>query len=494
MSSVPPIRLRSANDAPVRKDGDYVLYWCTAQRRPHWNFALQRAVEWCRETGKPLVVLEALRRDYPWAAPRFHRFVLDGMADQIAAYDGTAAHYYPYLETTPDAGKGLLQALAARATVVVADDAPILFLPKALAAAAAKLDVLVEAVDGNGIVPLAAAGRDFPTAHAFRRYLQSELPRHLQQLPDAEPLRNLPPGEPVKLPAEITERWPRVEVRWLERGRGELRTVVGGNAGEVQMTGGWRAGTRRLEAFLDERLQAYAERNHPDRDGTSGLSPYLHFGHVAAHQVFAGVAQRYDWSPDRVQSGGRGARTGWWRMPPEAEAFLDQLVTWRELGFHTAAFRENYDRYESLPSWALSTLEAHADDPRPHAYDFAQLETATTTDEIWNAAQTQLVRDGVLHNYLRMLWGKKILEWSPDPRTALEWMIELNNRYALDGRDPNSYSGIFWVLGRYDRAWGPEREIYGTVRYMSSQNTARKLRLKEYLARYGQAAQEDLRV
>jgi deoxyribodipyrimidine photo-lyase len=166
-----------------------------------------------------------------------------------------------------------------------------------------------------------------------------------------------------------------------------------------------------------------------------------------------------------------------------AEAFLDQIVTWRELGLNISARRPDYDQFGSLPRWAVSTLDAHAGDPRPHTYTLEQFAAAATHDPLWNAAQRQLVSDGRIHNYLRMLWGKKILEWTASPRDALAVMIELNNRFALDGRDPNSYSGIFWVLGRYDRPW-PERPIFGTVRYMTSASTAKKLRVKEYLRRY----------
>jgi deoxyribodipyrimidine photo-lyase len=172
-------------------------------------------------------------------------------------------------------------------------------------------------------------------------------------------------------------------------------------------------------------------------------------------------------------------------MGDAAEAFLDQLVTWREVGFNMAALRDDVERYESLPDWALRTLEEHEHDPREHVYDLDTFDRGDTHDELWNAAQRQLRESGRMHNYLRMLWGKKILEWSAGPREALDVMLELNNRYALDGRDPNSASGIFWILGRYDRAWGPERPVYGKIRYMSSDNTRRKLRLREYLTRWG---------
>jgi deoxyribodipyrimidine photo-lyase len=171
-------------------------------------------------------------------------------------------------------------------------------------------------------------------------------------------------------------------------------------------------------------------------------------------------------------------------MSEAAEAFLDELVTWRELGFNMCWQRNDFDQYESLPNWARQTLSKHAKDKRPYLYTLKAFKTAKTHEALWNAAQNQLVQEGKIHNYLRMLWGKKIFHWTKTPREALKVMIELNNKYALDGRDPNSYSGIFWVLGRYDRAWGPERRVFGKVRYMRCKNTARKVRVKEYLNRY----------
>jgi deoxyribodipyrimidine photo-lyase len=189
------------------------------------------------------------------------------------------------------------------------------------------------------------------------------------------------------------------------------------------------------------------------------------------------------WMVQRLPSKATGSR-GWWGISDSAEAFLDQLITWRELGYNLCSSRQDYDQYESLPNWALRTLCDHAKDRRTYLYTQGQLETGATHDPLWNAAQMQLVREGRLHNYLRMLWGKKILEWSPTPEEALRVMIELNNKYALDGRDPNSYSGIFWVLGRYDRPWGPERPVFGKIRYMSSENTARKVQVKQYLKEY----------
>ena len=192
-----------------------------------------------------------------------------------------------------------------------------------------------------------------------------------------------------------------------------------------------------------------------------------------------------DWDSSRLAPTTRGNRQGWWGATESVEAFLDQLVVWRELGFNFCSHRDDYGRYESLPDWAQKTLAEHANDARAFEYELETLEAAETHDELWNASQRELLEHGRIHNYLRMLWGKKILEWSPHPRAALATMIELNNKYALDGRDPNSYSGIMWTLGRYDRAWGPERPIFGKVRYMTSENTKRKLRLSTYLDRFG---------
>jgi deoxyribodipyrimidine photo-lyase len=240
-----------------------------------------------------------------------------------------------------------------------------------------------------------------------------------------------------------------------------------------------------MEAFVDGRLVSYIERrNQPEEEGASGLSPYLHFGHISAHRIFHAVMEKEKWFFDRLSERADGRRSGWWGMGESAEAFLDQLITWRELGFNMCRLREDVDRYSSLPAWALQTLSAHEMDEREAVYSPEEFDGAKTHDPLWNAAQNQLKREGRLHNYLRMLWGKKILQWTASPQKALGIMIELNNRYALDGRDPNSTSGIFWVLGRYDRAWGPERPVFGKIRYMSSRNTARKVRVREYVKKY----------
>ncbi|HET9622867.1 MAG TPA: hypothetical protein VFP84_15945 [Kofleriaceae bacterium] len=244
-----------------------------------------------------------------------------------------------------------------------------------------------------------------------------------------------------------------------------------------------------LDDFIAHKLARYGDgHNHPDDDAASGLSPYLHFGHVSAHDVVARVWRAAKWSPSRLAERATGSRNAWWGVPAGPEAFLDEVITWRELGYGFCFHRADFDQYASLPDWAQRTLEQHAKDPRPVRYTHHELETAATHDAVWNAAQRQLLVDGRIHNYLRMLWGKKILEWSASPRAALATLIELNNKYGVDGRDPNSYSGVFWTLGRFDRAWGPIRPIFGAIRYMSSDSTVKKLHLRAYLARWGAPA------
>lgn len=478
-------RIRALNDRPLAPRGAYVLYWMIAARRSRSSFGLDRALEHARAMGRPLVVFEPLRVGHRWASARFHQFVIDGMRDNRRAFDVPGVRYLPYLEASPGQGAGLLEALAAAAAVVVTDDFPCFFLPRMVTQAAGRLAVRLEAVDGNGLLPMRAADRAFPTAYAFRRHVQRTLHAQIAKAPDPDPLRvALTHARPV-LPRAV-ERWPDA-LAWLDGGGTVASLPLDHTVGPTGLRGGAAAARVRLEAFADADLPRYAvARNDLGAEAASQLSPYLHFGHLSAHEVFHAVMRREGWLGE-LPVGGRGAREGWWGVSPAAESFLDQLVTWRELGFNMCAHRDDYAEYSSLPDWAQATLARHATDERDAVYTLAQFDAAGTADPLWNAAQRQLRQEGRIHNYLRMLWGKKILEWSPTPESALATMVELNNRYALDGRDPNSYSGIFWTLGRYDRPWGPERAVFGTVRYMSSANTARKVRVAGYLSRYGEA-------
>jgi len=491
---VPKIRIQHCNHDPVRPSGAYVLYWMIANRRLAYNFALDRALEHCRELRKPLVILEALRCGYKWASGRLHRFVIDGMADNADASAKSGIRYYPYVEPAPGAGKGLLEALAAEACLVVTDEFPCFFLPRMVAAAACKLTVRLEMVDSNGLLPLRAADRAFTRAFDFRRHLQKALPAHLEEYPSADPLSHDDLPVPPLIAANITGRWPAAPQALLEARVGTLDAIpIDHLVKPAEIRGGHTAARSQMTEFLKNRFPAYSEEhNKPELRATSRLSPYLHFGHISAHEIFAAIVAVENWRPEKLALRSNGGREGWWNMSAPAENFLDQLITWREVGYNFCAHREDYDRYESLPPWAQKTLHEHAADERPNVYALDAFEAAATHDPLWNAAQGQLLREGYIHNYMRMLWGKKILEWSASPRVAVSILMELNNKYDLDGRDPNSYSGIFWCLGRYDRPWGPPRPVFGMVRYMSSANAARKFSVKNYILEHSPAKRPTL--
>jgi len=489
--TMPPslaLRLDVRRDVPPSPEGAYVVYWMFAARRTRHNFALQRAIAWARRLGKPLVVVESLRPDYPWASDRFHRFMLQGMRDQAARFATTPIRYVPLVEPRPGAYRGWQADLARQACVWVTDDSPAFIIPDWLALGMQDTACRFEAVDSCGILPVRAAETVFSTAHAFRRHLHRHLIEHLAHLGVPDPLADvtdLPPWPSGGMDFFLA-RWPEASPALLDLEPSAFAALgVPVLPGRGLVEGGERAGLARVDHFLAHKLGRYAEdRNEPALDAGSGLSPYFHFGQVAPHELVRRILETSAWSPASVDPRAGGKRDGWWGLPAPAESFLDELVTWREVGFNAARWLPGYDRYETLPAWSRETLDLHRADPRPHLYDLEAFREARTHDPLWNAAQRQLVREGRIHNYLRMLWGKKILEWSATPEEALATMIELNNGYALDGRDPASISGIFWCLGRYDRPWGPVRPVFGTVRYMTSDSTAKKFNVKPYLVQY----------
>ncbi len=464
-------RIVLVNAAAERPRGDYVLYWMTAARRARASAALERAVGHAARFKRPLLVLEAIDVTHPWACDRFHRFVLDGMADNAAAFAARGVLHHAYVEPSARAGRGLVAALAARACVVVADDAPIPFLEHRVMAAAASVDVRMEAVDGVGIVPTRRGGKAFSTARQMRGLIQKTMPRLMDELVLDDPLARLPQTGPAELPRGVLARWPSAtSIDALP---------IDHEVGVVPTRGGSVAAHARLRAFVDGDLPRYGEqRGAPDKEATSGLSPYLHFGHLSTAEVLRAVIER-DGPPMPAAETFLG-------LSPSTESFLDELLTWRELAHNGARFIPAPSSYASLPGWARATLAEHAKDPRPAVYDHDTLARGVTDDDVWNTAQRQLLATGAIHNALRMLWGKKILEWSASPGDALATLFALNDRYALDGRDPNSVANICWVLGRYDRPW-PPRPIFGAVRSMSSSRTAKK-GAAATIARYTSAA------
>lgn len=484
---IPEVRIQHLNQWPVDSSKDYILYWMNAFRRTRSNFALQHAVFLSEQLKKPLVIFEAVRCNYRWTCDRFHAFIIDGMHDNANAIEATNATYLAYVENETNQGHGLMETLSAHACVVVSDDFPCFFYPAMYQKIARNWKCKVELIDSNTVIPMRQADRTFTVAHSYRRYMQKVVFQSLPVFPVGDPLSFLTIPPIKKLSNTVTKTWNVFSGPKTEK---QLNTIklaalpIDHKIASNGEKGGPVAAAQVLNRFVNSRLSNYAEaRNEPEQAGSSSLSPYLHFGNISPHEVYEGIVGATDWTHSKL-SPPNGKMDGFWNMGTNAEAFMDQLLTWREIGFNLCWRERRYDRFESLPEWAQKTLQDHEHDKRPWIYDLEQFDSAATHDTLWNAAQNQLKREGRMHNYLRMLWGKKILHWSESPRQALSTMIELNNKYALDGRDPNSYSGIFWVLGRYDRAWGPERPVFGKIRYMTSESTQNKYHVKKYIAQY----------
>ena len=479
-----PIRLQNLNHRPVNSSKPYILYWMTSARRPQFNFALEHAIDLANQYGKGLIVFEGLRMDYRWASDRFHQFVKEGMLVNQAAFKNSNVHYIPCLETPNTPIKAILWSLIDNAASVVTDYFPAFFLPKMTQLAADKCPVQFEQIDGNGIYPIWATDRYYTTAHSFRRHIQKTVAPYLNDFPVENPL---PALKNTYTPSENEFSKDMLSMFHQDIASVELSTLPIDHSVQAisDRKGGFGEARKRLIHFMNNGLKKYdTDRQSADNDPSSGLSPYLHFGHISAHEMVLRIWTLYKWDPSMVAEKATGSREKWWNLPAPVEAILDQIITWRDLGFIYCHHDPSYATYESLPEWARITMEEHLSDTRPYIYSLKEFEEAKTHDPIWNAAQRQLVKEGRMHNYLRMLWAKKVLHWTKTPQDAVCILEELNNKYALDGRDPNSYSGIMWTLGRFDRAW-TERTVFGKIRYMTSESTKRKMKLKNYLITYG---------
>lgn len=487
------LRQRILNPAGPRPEGRYVLYWMTASRRLEDNYALDRALHWCAELGKPLLIFEALRADYPWASPRHHRIILDGMAEHEAALKAAGVRYYPFVERTPGAGKGLLAALESEACLTVTDRHPGFFFPRMLEAARKECQGRLEAVDSVGLLPLDAAPGPLPSAYVLRRRLQKNLPDALGEPANPRPLESYRAGA-ASIPRALLQRWAPATAKELASAfQLESKIPLAYSVPKTDWKGGSRAASSRLSEFLDQQLGRY-DALRMQASPASGLSMALHYGFLSPHRVLEEILASQGTNLEAIlprleanSAKAQGKREGWWGLSSEAETFLDQLVTWRELGHRFQDQNPDCERYGSQPAWALRTIEDHRGDVREFAYTAEQFEQARTHDPLWNAAQRCLVREGWMPNYLRMLWAKLLLWWSQDPREAWELLFHLNNLYALDGRDPNSMSGISWCFGRFDRPFGPERPVIGKLRPMSAANTRRKMDMGDFLLRYDEA-------
>ena len=447
----PRVRVRRGGEP--RRDGKCVVYWMQRAVRVEDNPALDVAIGAGNLLGLPVVVFFSVIPNYPSANLRHYHFLQQGLRDveEEAAERGVGFVLRRYPENSLGAFLEEVQA-----ALLVGDENPCREPERWRRVMARRLKLPFWTVDADVVVPSVVFGRDYFLLHHFRPRLHEELPRYLVRPANTKPLHawTKPRGvESFSLAGDVTRGF-----KELDRSVRPVDTFTGGSG----------AARRRLREFIDQELAQYDEsRNHPERRGTSRLSPYLHFGNLGPLTIGSAVEEA-------VVAGKVSRQT--------RDRFMDQLIGWRELSVLFVRHNENYDNLKCAESWALKTLTEHACDACSQRYMLEQLERAETGDELWNAAQREMVDTGWMHNFMRMYWAKKILEWAPDPARAFEWAVMLNDKYELDGRDPNGYAGIAWALaGKHDRPWF-ERPVFGQVRSMTAASTAKKFDSASYIA------------
>lgn len=486
MKNINSYRVFKRNEADPNSEGKYVVYWMQSARRFQYNFGLEYAVSWSNKLDKPLLIFEAFSCTYRWATDRSHTFMMQGMKEHLDFAEENGLNYITFCEEEPGQIEKMFMKISEDASVVISDEFPILIINKSNQKYSEKVDVLYITVDSNGLIPLGLTDKDPYSAYLFRKTVQKNFVEAYTHPPKKNPLDNLENHDEIELIPEVAGQFPDGKKALQNIPSFIKKLDINHSVKLIEWQGTRKAGFGMLEQFIQNGLFEYGEkRNDPDEQKTSHLSPWLHYGKISTFEIIRAVFEHQpeDWSLDKITYN-NGSLGGFYNGNSDIAKFLDELITWREVGFHFTHHRPDYDQFESLPDWALETLNVHRDDPRKWIYSYDELAESKTHDEIWNAAQTQLREEGIIHNYLRMLWGKKIIEWTPDPETALQYLIDLNNTYAVDGRDPNSYSGIFWCFGRFDRAW-QERPVFGKLRYMTSDSTRKKIKLSQYLDKYG---------
>ena len=447
-------RVVPLNHARPNNRARYVLYWMQMYKRIEYNHALVWAIRKANELQLPLVVYEGLKYYYPWANDRLHTFVLEGVQEKRSRFAELGIRYIFYLQKDADSPKQVVTSLAEDAALIVTDDFPCFIIPQHDRRVAERSNVPVHAVDSNGIIPMSKFEKEEYAAYTIRPKIKKLLPQYLQ--PFAE--------ETVQIDGIGLE----IDCPETTVTSSAIRDLVA--ACDIDHSvppskiyhGGTSNGRARLRKFIDEILPGYdVTRNKPERDGSSRLSPYLHFGFLSPLEIALAVNES--------------------NAPAKAkDAFLEELIVRRELSFNFTRHNSKYDSLESLPAWVHKTMREHADDESQFLYSPEQLEAGQTHDELWNAAQRELVATGGMHNYVRMLWGKNVIAWTRTYEEAFVILEHLNNKYALDGRDPNSYAGILWCFGKHDRPW-MERPVFGTMRYMTSSNTGKKFDSQKYI-------------
>jgi deoxyribodipyrimidine photo-lyase len=444
ITRIDPERVRPLNVSTVRA-GDFVLYWMQSSHRTEDNPALNYAVERADEAHLPLIVYFGLWESFPEANLRHFRFMLEGLAEVARSLGSLGIRFVLRIEP-PETG---VVSLAKNAAMVIVDRGYLREQQSWYGTVAERCRCLLVQVEGNVVVPVETASqKEEYSAATFRPKITRQLDRFLH------------PGETVA--PELSSLSFDLPTLAAETPDGLLsrltidRTVPPSGV----FTGGTGEANLRFEQFLRNRLEGFADnRNDPGGDGGSDMSPYLHFGQISP--VILVLLAR-----ERGESG--------------TQVFLEELIVRRELAVNFVRYNGQYDSFASLPDWAQKTLILHQADQREFGYSPAELERAATHDPYWNTAQQEMVKTGKMQGYMRMYWGKKILEWSKTPQEAYLTALYLNNKYEIDGRDPNGYAGVAWCFGKHDRPWG-ERPIFGLVRYMNAQGLTRKFAMDRYL-------------
>ena len=444
---IDPERVTELNDAP-EQPGDYVLYWMQNSQRAECNPALEAAIAEANRLGLPVLVGFGLTANYPEANARHYAFMLEGLAETGHALRQRGLGFVIRLGSPDNVALGLAQ----RAALVVCDRGYLRPQRQWRGRVAAEAGRRVLQVEGDVVVPVELASTK---AEIGARTLRPKLLRERDRF--LHPLRRQHPGRS----AERIEAAGDVDLTDLPALLARLG--VDHSVSPVRnVRGGYKEAKRRLDEFVAERLQRYvAARAHPGEAAVSTLSPYLHFGQISPVEI--ALAARHS-------EGGNDNNA----------SFLEELIVRRELAMNFVHTTPNYDQYDCLPEWARQTLAAHRRDRRGHVYSFDQLARADTHDPYWNAAMREMLLTGYMHNYMRMYWGKKVLEWSPSPEEGYATLLRLNNKFFLDGRDANSYANVGWVFGLHDRPW-PERPIFGKVRSMTAAGLRRKTDIDDYV-------------
>jgi len=445
---IAPERVRLVKDG--KPDAGPIVYWMSREQRVQDNWPLLFAQNLALEHKRPLVVAFCLVPDYPGANIRHYGFMLKGLQEVEKNLKKLNIPFSMLLGNPSDTLPLFLK--KAGAASLITDFDPLHIKRFWQEEVVQKATCSFYVVDGHNIVPCRhASPKQEYAAYTLRPKLKKLLPGFLRRFPKPakHPYRhenkNTPPVEWRKLYNYVTDH-SVPEIDWL--------------------TPGESAAMKQLKKFIKKGLVNYdEERNDPNLDGQSDLSPYLHFGHIAAQRVALMV--KASKAPEQ-----------------EKEAYLEELVVRRELADNFCYYNENYDKFAGFPEWARKTLDEHRADKREYLYSREVLEAGSTHDELWNAAQRQMMMQGKMHGYMRMYWAKKILEWTRSPEEAMAAAIYLNDRYELDGRDPNGYTGIAWSIGGvHDKAW-QERLIFGKIRFMSYAGCVRKFDVKKFISRW----------